>query len=639
VTIWATGNTVKVGPKDPRPAETSVWDGERVSLKAARREWESFQVVINSDQARLVSYQVFDLEGLRGSIRGANVDVYREVYLPVATPSADRATGFTVGEGPGRYPDPLVPTVGHTNVAAGENTVLWFDFFVPPDTAAGKYEGRVLFKWSGGEYEVPLDLTVWDFELVPPDPAPFVAAVYVEGVCDLYDVKADSGEGRALVEKYNRLLRDHGFEPTTREAFLSTYEGATFYEGMAYRDYYAGQRGCGDAVAFLPGGPAEDIDRPAADHRLVGWALWRLGGGVAGFDRVSYFPRKNAEPLADDPRNETANGAGALIYPVADPGGGNRPAPSLRLKMLREAAEDYAYLALLRDTEMAAYADELAAGVVPVMPAPGEAAPDAATFDEGRNAAAVALVKSRWGQGIAENVVQGKAVSDEGTPVAGATVRVGPTAAVTGRDGEYELRHVPRGRSLVATAPGYERAGSSGAGGRGDFYMKRILRRGVLNVDGSDVDVDEKSVKLAPRADGNVAGGPALVGRVEANKSGVLKFRPPLSDWRTFGVFALELYGGPGTRVRAIIRVEDDGGAFYEELFFVAPETWTTARVDVAAAGGRRYLEPKGKGDGLSFRETPAVDFSHVKEIEVELASAASGEVRLGRVWLEAAGE
>jgi hypothetical protein len=61
--------------------------------------------------------------------------------------------------------------------------------------------------------------------------------------------------------------------------------------------------------------------------------------------------------------------------------------------------------------------------------------------------------------------------------------------------------------------------------------------------------------------------------------------------------------------------------------------------VDVAAAGGRRYLEPKGKGDGLSFRETPAVDFSRVKEIEVELASAASGEVRLGRVWLEASGE
>jgi hypothetical protein len=466
-----------------------------------------------------------------------------------------------------------------------------------------------------------------------------VAAVDVESVCRLYDVQADSDEGRALVEKYNRLLRDHGFEPTTRAEFLSTYEAASFYEGMAYRDYFAGKLSRGEAVAFAPGGPGEDIDRPASDHRLVGWALWRLGGGVAGFEHVSYFPLKNAEPLADDPRTEMGNGAGALIYAVPDPAGGSKPAPSLRLKILREAAEDFAYLSLLRDTDMAAYADELAAGVVPIMPTPGGGAVGAAAFDEGRNAAAVALVKSRWGQGIAENVVRGKAVSDEGTPVPEATVRVGPTAAVTDREGEYELRHVPRGRSLVATAPGYERAGSSGAGGRGDFYMKRVLRRGVLNFDDTTADVDDKNLNLVPRVDGNVVGGPTLVGRVAADKPGVLKFRPPLSDWRTFSAFALELYGGAGTRVRATVRVEDAAGAFYEEVFYVAPEAWTTARVDVVAAAGRRYLEPKGKGGGLSFREEPAVDFSRVKGVEIEIASPTAGEFRLGRVWLEAAGE
>lgn len=638
VSIWAEGSTVKIGPAEPRPAETYVWDGERVSIKAARGEWESFQVVINSDATRLVSFQIFDLEGARGKIAGANVSVYREVYLPVSEPSVEPRTNFTVGPGRGRWPDPLVPVVGHAEVVAGENTVFWFDVRVPPEIFAGKYEGEVRVKWSGGEYVLPLELAVWDFELEPAEPSPFRATVDAENVCRLYGLKTDDAEAAAVLAAYSRLLEEHRVSPLNPgesglpdDARLMTFAG-----GEACPDAVAELRGKGVRVGYDGDEWAGLIDRPASDHRLLGWALWRFGGDFMRLKSVSYFPKKDPKPLADDPRNKYGNGAGALVYPGTEPAR-DKPLPSIRLKMLREAAEDYAYLNALAGDGYAAYADELAAGVVPTLPRAGGTGIGAASIYEGREAAALATVKSHWGQGMAENEVGGRVVSDEGTPVAGAVVGVGPLAAVTDRDGRYELHYVPRGRSLTAEAPGYERAGASGAGGRGDFYMKQILRRVVLNDGGPAVDYAAKGYEddgVAP--DGNAVGGPAFIGRLKGNRPGSFGFRLALRDWRTFGAFAVELYNGFDACVQATVRFEDDAGAFYEEIYLLPPRGWLPARVDLGLAGERYYLKASGAGGNLRFDTEPQLDFSLVKDVEISFDGPAGAEVRVGRAWLEA---
>jgi hypothetical protein len=366
--------------------------------------------------------------------------------------------------------------------------------------------------------------------------------------------------------------------------------------------------------------------------------LWRFGGDVATLGDVSYFPDKNAAPLGDDPYNKWGNGAYALIYPEAE-SGLNRPVPSIRLKLLREAAEDYAYLAVLEAGGLGAYADELAAGVIPTLPPPGGEGVAAEDLYAAREAAAVALVKSGWGQGIAENVVVGRAVSDEGTAVGRAAVRVGPSAAVTDGEGEYELRYVPRGRTLTATAPGYEKAASSGAGGRGDFILKQLIRRYILNGDGAPDEVSDKGFEgAAVVADANVAGGPAFVARLKEKREGQLKFRPLLRDWLTFGSLAVELYNGSSGRVSATLRVADGGGAFYERVFLLPPG-WSQARLDLALARARAYVEVKGGTGSFKFEEGPRLNLADLRDVAIILKGMGGAEVRVGRVWLEAVGD
>ncbi len=653
VIIWTEGSVAKVRPDKPRPAETHLWDGDRISLKAARGEWAPFQVVINSDLARVVSFELYDVVGPRGKVPAANISVYREAYLPVNWPSVDPATNFTTGSGRGRWPDPLVPVIGHADVAGGENTVFWFDLFVPPDTLPGKYDGRITFKWSGGEYSLPLALAVWDFELSREGPPPFVAAVNAKEVCRLYGVKADADEGRAILNAYDAMIKEHGLRPfraadgaVAAEAALPAavpgeypfreYHLETFAGGEAYPEELAELRKEGVGVAFRAGGFADLIDRPGGDCRSVGWALWRFRGYVATLGDVSYFPRKNATPLADDPRNKWGNGAYALIYPGTE-SGWNKPLPSVRLKLLREAAEDYAYLSALKNAGLAAYADELAAGVVPALPPAGGSGVAADVLYEAREAAAVALVKSGWRQEIAGNIVRGRAVSDDGVPVARAVVRVGASAAVTDADGDYELRYVPRGRTLAATAPGYEGAASSGAGGRGDFVLQQLVRRYLLNGDEEVVDFSDKGFgRFDVLADANVAGGPAFAARLKGKRAGELEFRPALRDWRTFGALVVELYNGSGGRVDATVRFTDGAGAYYEEVFQLSPAAWTPGRVDLDLARERFYLEAKGRDNALKFVERPRVNFADVRDVKVTLKSPGGAEIRVGRVWLEA---
>jgi len=641
VVIWAEGNAVKMGPDAPRPAATEVWDGERVAITGGRGEWESFQVVINSDLARLVAFQIFDLEGLRGNVAAANVSIYRELYLPVDWPSVDLRTDFTTGLARGRRPDPLVPVAGYAEVAAAENTVLWFELYVPPKTAAGKYRGQIKFKWSGGEYDLPLELTVWDVDVPPAGRFEFVAGLDEAAVCGLYGAEADTGRGKAILAKYFSLLEEHGVTCANKvpDERLEAFELMTFAEGEAYQRRLETLRGRGARVAYWADGLADYIDRPASDHRLLGWALWRFRGDFLRLEEVSYFPRKDAKPLSDDPRNEWGNGARALVYPGTG-AGFDGPLASIRLKLIREAAEDYEYLAMLADAGLAAYAYELAAGVVPTLPRAGGEGLEPARFYDAREAAALALVKSKWGQAVAEDAVRGRVVDDDGAPVAGAVVRAGAQASLTGPDGDYELRYVPRGLPLTAVAAGYEKGGASGAGGRADFFLKKFLRRMILNGDGPPERFSAKGFEDARVAsNSNLVGGPALVGRLRERRAGGFEFRPALRDWRTFGALALELYNGSAEGVAAKVRLEDDRGAFYEEEFFLTPGRWRAARVDLNLARERFYLEARGAGDGLKFKTEPKIDISKVKRVKVSFEGRGGGEVRLGRVWLEARGE
>jgi hypothetical protein len=200
-TIWTAVASEKIRPETAPRADQSA-----AAISAARNEFESFQVIVTGPVTG-VSATASDLTG-PGTIRAPKL--FREELIDVQNPSA--ADGAT-----GRFPDALVPDVDDVvgekrnafpfDVAAGESRGIWVEVQVPPDAAAGTYQGTVTVHGSDGDVAVPVQLTVWDFSL--PSTASLKSAfALTEGTV----AKAHNVSGEALTElrqKYAQLALDH----------------------------------------------------------------------------------------------------------------------------------------------------------------------------------------------------------------------------------------------------------------------------------------------------------------------------------------------------------------------------------------------------------------------------------------------
>jgi len=198
VSVWATGDCVRVNPETGRYLEdrpdihadypsgdyrksNAIWDAaeRRVTLHAARNEFVSFQVVVESDKpVSGVDVRLGSLRGPKGSvISGKNMTLFKAWYLHVTQSSS----GYSkLSLGPAWYPDALLPApeekriqfdVPDKNNGIGpgqRNQSLWIDVYVPRDRDAappGEYRGDLVVAWPGGRTVINIDLLVWDFAL------------------------------------------------------------------------------------------------------------------------------------------------------------------------------------------------------------------------------------------------------------------------------------------------------------------------------------------------------------------------------------------------------------------------------------------------------------------------------------------
>ena len=112
------------------------------------------------------------------------------------------------------------------------------------------------------------------------------------------------------------------------------------------------------ALCQGPPTPWWHIDFPLLNYRVPAWIAWRDGmkgllywGGMSYWsetdDPWTHAPRYtgNGQPQQGD-KGLVFNGEGSLVYP-ARPVGYDGVVPSIRLKALRDAIQDYEYLALL----------------------------------------------------------------------------------------------------------------------------------------------------------------------------------------------------------------------------------------------------------------------------------------------------
>jgi len=167
MTVWADHATVKILPATPaKPDQSSA------HIKAAKNEFEPFQLIVTADQGDLagVDVNVSDLSDGHGNSLPANsVMIYKEVFMNVKTPS-------TTQGGTGEWPDALIPKkdeyVGEVrnafpfSVSAGRNQPVWIEIYVPPTAAAGEYSGSATVTADGqNPVVIPIQLTVWNFAL------------------------------------------------------------------------------------------------------------------------------------------------------------------------------------------------------------------------------------------------------------------------------------------------------------------------------------------------------------------------------------------------------------------------------------------------------------------------------------------
>ncbi len=163
--IGVTGLTHKLRPTDALPAD------QVADIEAARNEFEGFQIAFRGgDGGRTV--QAATLSTLSGP-NGARITADNAVIYKVAqydVPSASNDEGDA-----GEWPDPLVPHVDPyfgerrnafpLQVPANRVAAILIDLHVPTGVPAGNYTGRVTLQTSGGQFEVPVRLRVFDFDL------------------------------------------------------------------------------------------------------------------------------------------------------------------------------------------------------------------------------------------------------------------------------------------------------------------------------------------------------------------------------------------------------------------------------------------------------------------------------------------
>jgi len=210
-TVWVAPALVRVRPDEAAGTATQL------TVYAAKGEGESFQIIVKAPAGGLSNVSV-----TAPSLGPAQVTLYREHYVYLASGSGDWASNRNKPQGPGYYPDALIPFVNPStgqdlagpydaapfSLAAGKNQPIWVELAVPRTAAAGEYTGAFTVTSAQGTASVNVTLKVWNFTL-PLKPA--------LKSCFMYWPTSDGGQGRGVLQADQELLR-HRLNPVSTNA-------------------------------------------------------------------------------------------------------------------------------------------------------------------------------------------------------------------------------------------------------------------------------------------------------------------------------------------------------------------------------------------------------------------------------------
>lgn len=164
-----------------------VFDGSAVNIFAARGEYVSFQIVLEAPPGDTLHDIEIELPALE--MGGKKLAAQPELFLEWAVRVDEKSYGYDKASyGPGWYPDALIPldiiaggsmrgrrimyplrVPDFVNRVPGQRfLVFWVDQFVPferEDALPGEYNSEVRVRVGEVTRTIPVNLTVWDFEL------------------------------------------------------------------------------------------------------------------------------------------------------------------------------------------------------------------------------------------------------------------------------------------------------------------------------------------------------------------------------------------------------------------------------------------------------------------------------------------
>lgn len=172
-TVWYAPATQKIRPLTAKAEYASIAE-TALDIQTGKSEYESGQIIITATRdIKSYDLELSDLtkEGDSSvTFSKENIAVYNQKYINVEQAYEYNDPRST----PGEYPDALIPMekakkYGENSVTLGNgvserNQGIWVTFHTPLNTQAGKYTGNFKLTADGETVDVPVSLTVWDFD-------------------------------------------------------------------------------------------------------------------------------------------------------------------------------------------------------------------------------------------------------------------------------------------------------------------------------------------------------------------------------------------------------------------------------------------------------------------------------------------
>jgi Concanavalin A-like lectin/glucanases superfamily/Glycoside hydrolase 123, catalytic domain/Glycoside hydrolase 123 N-terminal domain len=228
ITIWTLNNLVRV-KKDKSPIAGNLYGS--VSIKAAKNEYEPFQIVVSArGMDRALSNVNISISNLTNSslntFSNDNFKFYREHYVEISTSSPSSPNG---PDAPGWYPDALIPfknpytgnsLSGATydavpfTVASEQNQPIWVEVCVPKTAVAGTYTGTITVSADNeNNVQIPITLKIWNFTLPERATQKSLFGLIGSAIADCYNVTIYSSAYIPYEELYCKFMIQHRIMP------------------------------------------------------------------------------------------------------------------------------------------------------------------------------------------------------------------------------------------------------------------------------------------------------------------------------------------------------------------------------------------------------------------------------------------